>query len=126
MKDFKEKVKELKVVKLHDEVYLGIVKDNTLVDAINCGKQFGKCDIARWFRCYNLNDVYEEVQFAGAMGYTIRPFDLEESRYADQCMLYMEDSKKLALQQIENDYFKKAMNNNDKKKKGKDEDDDDD
>ena len=122
MKEFKEKVKELRVVKLQGEVYLGIVKDKTLIDAIGCGSKFSKDDIVRWFSRYNVNDVYEEVQFAGAMGYTIRPFNLEESRHADQCLLCMEDSKKLALHQAQNDYFKKAMNSKEKKGEGDEED----
>lgn len=125
MKDFKEKVKELRIIKLQETFYLGIIKDDVLIDAIDCGKSFVKGDITRWFCCYNLGDVYEEMKLVGSAGYTIRPFDIDEARYAEQCLLMMGDSKKLALQQVENDYFKKAMNNNEEKKKG-DEDEEDD
>lgn len=55
------------------------------------------------------------------------PFDINEARHVEQCLLIMEDSKKLASQKIENDYFKEAMKFWSKSKKTKkDEDDEDD
>lgn len=72
MKNFKDKVKELRIVRLQETFYLGVAKDDVLVDAIDCGKSFELNDINHWFACYNLGDVYEEVKLAGSAGHTIR------------------------------------------------------
>lgn len=125
MKNFKEKAKELKVIEFQGTVYLGIMKGDSIVDAVSCGKKLDKNDISRWFRCYNLGDVYEEIKLVGSAGYTVRPFDVEEARQVDQCLLIMEDSKKLAQRQIENDFFLKNMKKNGNGKKNGNEEDDD-
>jgi len=109
MKAFKEKVKELKIVKLQGTYYLGVVEDDIITDAINCAQSFKKIDIERWFRCYNLGDLYEEIKLVRSAGYTVRSFNIKEARHVDQCLLVMEDAKKLALLEVENNYFKEAM-----------------
>ena len=110
MEKLKEKIKELKIVKVNGTIYLGIIKDDALIEAVEtCENDFELSDIRNWFCRYNVNEVFDEIKLVGSTGYTVRKFNIEERRYAEQCLVMMDDAKKLALKQIENNYFYSAM-----------------
>jgi len=113
MKEFEAMVRKLRIIRIQGRAYLGVIKgsgdDKFITDAVDCGRGFSKKDIARWLKCYNLNTTYEDIQLVGATGYTVQPFDEDDTLRATQCLIAMELAKKLALRQLENEYFEEAM-----------------
>jgi len=110
MDKLKEKVKELKIVKVNGTIYLGIIKDDALIEAVECDEDgFERTDIRYWFCRYYMNELIDEIKLVGATGYTARKFNIEENRYLELCLVMMDDAKKLALKEVEKDYFFKSM-----------------
>lgn len=117
--EFSAALKELRIVETFNKVYLGIlrkdeIKDDILVSAMECNKSggapgFTKHHISSWMTAFNVGNIIEEIRLPSATSFTVRGFDVHEQRYADQCLLLMEDAKQHALADVQNTYFSKLI-----------------